>query len=59
MQRLRENEAGKTDMHAYLQIERKDGALPNQFEIVRVLARDWVMGDTPFDERFEDKSGSE
>ena len=49
----------KPQVRAILDISRPDHALPNQFEIVRVLARDWVMGDTPFDERFEDKSRSE
>ena len=38
---------------ATLEIRRVDGAAPNQFEIVRVLAQDWVMSPKPFDEGFK------
>lgn len=36
---------------AILEIRRVEGAEPRQLEISRVLAEDWVMGDTPFDEQ--------
>jgi hypothetical protein len=35
---------------ATLELERPQGAEPRQFEITRVLAEDWVLSDTPFDE---------
>ncbi|MCU0750861.1 MAG: hypothetical protein MUF13_15085 [Akkermansiaceae bacterium] len=38
---------------AVLEIRRVEGATSRQFEISRVLAQDWVMGDTPFDEGFK------
>ncbi len=38
---------------ATLEIRRVEGASPKQFEIVRVLAEDWVMGEKPFDEGFK------
>jgi hypothetical protein len=37
---------------ATLEIRRVEGAAPKQFEIVRVLAEDWVLGKVPFDEGF-------
>jgi hypothetical protein len=38
---------------ATLEIRRVEGGSPRQFEITRVLAEDWVMGDKPFDEGFK------
>jgi hypothetical protein len=35
-----------------LELRRVEGAGTRQFEISRVLAEDWVMGEVPFDERF-------
>lgn len=37
-------------LRATLEIRRVEGADRRQFEITRVLAEDWVMGDQPFDE---------
>ncbi len=37
---------------AILEIKRVEGASPRQFEITRVLAEGWVMGDAPFDEGY-------
>ena len=37
---------------ATLEIRRKQGADSRQFEITRVLAEDWVLAPTPFDEKF-------
>jgi hypothetical protein len=37
-------------VRATLEIRRVEGADPRQFEIVRVLAEDWVTGEQPFDE---------
>lgn len=37
-------------VRATLEIERVEGAERRQFQINRVLAEDWVMGDRPFDE---------
>lgn len=36
-----------------LEIVRVEGAEPRQFRIARVLAEDWVMSATPFDESFK------
>ncbi|MEO7099468.1 MAG: hypothetical protein ABI162_08910 [Luteolibacter sp.] len=38
---------------ATLEIQRVAGASPKQFEIVRVLAEDWVVGPKAFDEGFK------
>lgn len=38
---------------AVLEIRRVEGASVRQFEISRVLAQDWVMGEVPFDEGFK------
>lgn len=38
---------------ATLEIRRVAGAEARQFEITRVLAEDWVVSDTPFDEKFK------
>ena len=38
---------------ATLEIRRVEGAESRQFEISKVLAEDWVMGPTPFDENFK------
>jgi hypothetical protein len=43
---------GENRHRALLQIRRVEGASAKQFEITRVLAEDWVMGDKPFDEGF-------
>lgn len=40
-------------VRATLEIRRVEGAESRQFEITRVLAEDWVMGPTPFDEKFK------
>jgi hypothetical protein len=37
-------------VRATLEIRKVEGAEPRQFEISRVLAEDWVMGERPFDE---------
>jgi hypothetical protein len=37
---------------ATLEIRRTEGADSRQFEITRVLAEDWVLSPTPFDEKF-------
>jgi len=44
---------GRSVNRATLQLRRIEGAADRQFEISRVLAEDWVMGDTPFDERHQ------
>lgn len=38
---------------ATLEIRRTEGAGDRQFEITRVMAEDWVMSATPFDENFK------
>lgn len=38
---------------ATLEIRRVEGAESRQFEISKVLAEDWVMGPTPFEENFK------
>lgn len=38
---------------ATLELRRPEGAELRQFEIIRVLAEDWVLGDEPFDAGFE------
>ena len=38
---------------AILEIRRVNGAEPKQFEITKVLAEDWVMGKTPFEDGFK------
>jgi hypothetical protein len=43
--------SGRRVLRATLEIRRVEGGEPRQFEISRVLAEDWVMGPTPFDER--------
>jgi hypothetical protein len=40
-------------VRAILEIRRVEGAESRQFEISKVLAEDWVMGPTPFDENFK------
>lgn len=40
-------------VRAILEIERVEGAEQRQFRITRVLAEDWVMSATPFDEPFK------
>lgn len=42
---------GRAVNRATLEIRRVEGAEPRQFEISRVLAEDWVMSATPFDEQ--------
>ena len=49
---MRENTQGAT-ARATLQIRRVEGAERRQFEVVRVLAEDWVMTDVPFDLKME------
>ena len=44
---------GAAVVRATLEIRRVEGASPRQFEIVRVLAEDWVMGKTPFEDGFK------
>lgn len=41
----------RTVYRATLQLRRSEGAAARQFEISRVLAEDWVMADTPFDQQ--------
>jgi hypothetical protein len=36
-----------------LEIRRVEGAESRQFEISRVLAADWIVGNVPFDESFK------
>jgi hypothetical protein len=31
-----------------------EGAEPHQFEILKVVAEDWVAGEVPFEESFND-----
>jgi hypothetical protein len=38
---------------AVLEIQRVNGGGPRQVRIMRVLAEDWVLGDEPFDRKFE------
>jgi hypothetical protein len=38
---------------AVLEIRQAEGGLPRQYVIGRLLAEDWVMGDTPFEQGFE------
>ena len=38
---------------AVLELGRVDGGGPRQVKILRVLAEDWVLGDAPFDRKFE------
>lgn len=40
----------ETKIRATLELQRTEGAEPRQFEISRVLAEDWVVGDLPFEE---------
>ncbi len=40
-------------IRAILEIRRVEGGESRQFEISRVLAEDWVMGETPFDDGFK------
>lgn len=47
---LRANDRGV--QRATLEIRRVEGAESRQFEIMRVLAEDWVISATPFDENF-------
>ncbi len=46
------NKGGKVN-RATLEIHRVEGGLSRQFEIVKVLAEDWVMGKLPFEEGFK------
>lgn len=39
---------------ATLEIRRVEGAESRQFEILKVIAEDWVVGDVPFDEGFNE-----
>lgn len=39
---------------AILEIRRVEGAESRQFEILKVIAEDWVLGEAPFDEGFND-----
>jgi len=39
---------------ATLEIRRVEGAEPHQFEILKVVAEDWVAGEVPFEESFND-----
>lgn len=45
--------AGNRANRATLEIARKDGADPRQFEIKRVLSEDWVLTPRPCDERYD------
>lgn len=38
---------------AVVEIQRVEGAEPRQFMISKVIAEDWLIGDGPFDRRFE------
>ncbi len=44
---------GNKISRATLEIRRVEGASAKQFEIIKVLAEDWVMAGMPFDEGFE------
>lgn len=46
--------SGRRAYRASLEIRRVAGADARQFEITRVLSKDWVLPDKPFDERFND-----
>jgi hypothetical protein len=45
--------AAKSSKRATLKIRHVEGAEARQFEIVRVMADDWVVSDVPFDTNFE------
>ena len=44
---------GSKIVRATVKIRRVEGGSPRQFEIVQVLAEDWVMGKTPFEDGFK------
>jgi len=44
---------GGTVNRATLEIRRVEGASPRQFEIVKVIADDWVVGKVPFEDGFK------
>ena len=46
-------EAGRFANRATLEVRRNENSESRQFEISRVLAEDWVIGDTPFDASFQ------
>jgi hypothetical protein len=37
-----------------MEIQRVEGAESRQFEILKVVAEDWVVGEVPFDEGFNE-----
>jgi hypothetical protein len=53
MAHLKELGDDVTMARCFLEIRRVEGASARQFEISRVLAQDWVMGDASFDEGFQ------
>ncbi len=50
---LSKSQDHKPRMRAMLQVKRPEEALKNQFEIVRVLASDWLEEEVPYDQQFE------
>lgn len=44
---------GNKSERAMIEIRRVNGASEKQFEITAVLAEDWVLGDTPFEDNFK------
>lgn len=45
---------GENVTRATLEIQRVEGAESRQFEILKVVAEDWVVGEVPFDEGFNE-----